>query len=170
MSGALSLKGVRSALIVAHPGHELRVHGWLEACRPEVHVLTDGAGHGPHARLDSTTVVLERAWATRGRVYGRFSDREFYEAMLRGRVGLFIALARELAIALAERDVEVVVCDSVEGYNPSHDVCRLIAGTAVDLAARRLGRSIAAYRLSGGWKARRLSGAPARGGDSVRAG
>ena len=130
---------------MAHPGHELRVHGWLEARRPEVHVLTDGAGHGPHARLDSTTVVLERAGATRGRVYGRFSDREFYEAMLRGRVGLFVELARELAIALAERDVEIVVCDSIEGYNPSHDLCRLIAGTAVNLTARRLGRPIAAY-------------------------
>src|SRR5207302_1404403 len=31
-----------SALLVAHPGHELRVHGWLERERPLVFVLTDG--------------------------------------------------------------------------------------------------------------------------------
>lgn len=32
----------RAALVVAHPGHELRVYGWLEQARPRVFVLTDG--------------------------------------------------------------------------------------------------------------------------------
>ena len=33
----------RTALFVAHPGHELRIYGWLERARPQVHVLTDGS-------------------------------------------------------------------------------------------------------------------------------
>src|SRR5438034_752023 len=31
----------RAALFIAHPGHELLVHGWLELVRPFVFVLTD---------------------------------------------------------------------------------------------------------------------------------
>ena len=34
----------KAALIVAHPGHELRVHHWMELARPLVLVLTDGSG------------------------------------------------------------------------------------------------------------------------------
>src|SRR4030095_641561 len=34
-----SLPDTRAALVSAHPGHELRVHGWLEIARPLVFVL-----------------------------------------------------------------------------------------------------------------------------------
>ena len=33
-----------AALVVAHPSHELCVHGWLQASRPAVFVLTDVVG------------------------------------------------------------------------------------------------------------------------------
>jgi AcrR family transcriptional regulator len=150
MSGAFSFghssaPPQRAVLIVAHPGHELRVHGWLERTRPEVHVLTDGAGHGAHARLASTTAVIEGAGVRSGRIYGRYSDRAFYEAMLDRRLDVFVQLAEELADAIAAADPSVVACDAIEGYNPSHDVCRLISGAAVALASRRVGRTIEAY-------------------------
>lgn len=146
MSGALSYGAPRrAALVVAHPGHELRVHGWLEQARPEVHVLTDGSGHGLVSRLGSTTTVLSGAGATPGAVYGRFSDRSLYQAMLAQRLDLLLALTEELSEALVARGVDVVVCDAIEGYNPSHDVCRLVTGAAVALAARRLHRPVPAY-------------------------
>jgi len=46
------------AVIIAHPGHELRVHYWLEQAKPAVCVLTDGSGRTQKSRLDSTTGVL----------------------------------------------------------------------------------------------------------------
>ena len=46
----------RCALVVAHPGHELRVYGWLALRKPDVYILTDGSGHTGNSRLDS--------WAT----------------------------------------------------------------------------------------------------------
>jgi hypothetical protein len=52
-----------AALVVAHPGHELRVHHWLELTRPFVIVLTDGSGHSGQSRLASTTRVLAAAGA-----------------------------------------------------------------------------------------------------------
>ena len=57
----------------------------------------------------------------------------------------FLALADELAGNLTSQDVELVAGDSVEGFNPSHDVCRYITNAAVRLASARLRRTIACY-------------------------
>lgn len=134
-----------AALVIAHPGHELRVHGWLERERPEVFVLTDGSGSTGESRVSSTVEVLRRAGARPGSLLGRFSDRELYEVMLEGRIEVLTGLARELADALIERGVDTVAADAIEGFNPSHDVCRLVADAAVALARRRTGRAIASY-------------------------
>src|SRR5258706_14950239 len=87
----------RAALVVAHPGHELRVHRWLERTRPVVFVLTDGSGNHGVSRLDSTTALLGQAGATAGPIYCRLSDREQYRAMLGVDLGLLSALADEPA-------------------------------------------------------------------------
>src|SRR5262245_32746620 len=87
------LRQRRAALIIAHPGHELRVHRWLEVARPLVCVLTDGSGHTDCSRLASTTAVLERTGCTPGPVYGRLTDRSLYKAILGGDVDLFGSLA-----------------------------------------------------------------------------
>lgn len=129
----------RSALLVAHPGHELRVHGWLERERPLVFVLTDGSGNAGISRLPSTCEVLRRAGARPGPVFGRFSDREIYEVILEGRIDALTALVHEIAAALDEEKVDQVACDAIEGFNPSHDLCRLLAGAAVAATARRAG-------------------------------
>lgn len=121
--------------MVAHPGHELRVHGWLESVRPVVFVLTDGSGRGA-PRLDSTTRLLAAAGATPGSIYGRFSDRDLYFALLGGETEIFVALAAELAEAIREIGVETVAGDALEGFNPSHDLCRLVVNAAVARLAR----------------------------------
>jgi len=130
----VELAGLRAALVVAHPGHELRLHGWLEAARPEVFVLTDGAGRTGRSRLPFTSRILTGADAIAGRIFGRFTDPDIYAAVLAGRVDVFTALASELAAALT--DVDYVVGDAMEGYNPAHDLCRLVVDAAVALAPR----------------------------------
>src|SRR6267142_6198654 len=52
-----SINQRRAALVVAHPSHELRVHGWLQMCHPWVLVLTDGSGRTGEPRLLSTRKV-----------------------------------------------------------------------------------------------------------------
>lgn len=121
----------RAALIVAHPGHELRIHGWLERFRPLVFVLTDGSGRTGKSRIASTRKVLENIHATPGPIFGRFSDIEFYEALLRGDLSRFFALARELSLHLMQANIRWIIGDRAEGYNPSHDVCRLLIDAAV---------------------------------------
>jgi hypothetical protein len=135
----------RAALVIAHPGHELRVHGWLQQARPWVGVLTDGSGHSGHSRLDSTTALLYDAGAHPTEVYGRFTDRAVYELLLAGDVVPFRRLAEELASTFASRQIQYVVGDATEGYNPVHDVCRLLIDTAVRLVETQGGPRIVAY-------------------------
>lgn len=131
-----------AALVVAHPGHELRVHHWLETVRPTVFVLTDGSGHGDTGRLASTTRVLEGTGATAGSIFGRLTDRAAYAWILERRVDAVQALALELADQLEGLAVDTVVSDAIEGFNPVHDLCFVIAEGAARIAAQRSGRPI----------------------------
>jgi hypothetical protein len=140
-----STGGSRAALVVGHPGHELRVYGWLARTRPVVHVLTDGSGGNGASRLASTSALLEDIGASRGSIYGRMTDREVYAAMLAGDHSRFIALAEELAAALLHTAVDLVAGDAIEGFNPSHDVCRYVINAAVRLASAASGRAIGCY-------------------------
>ena len=132
----------KAALVVAHPGHELCVYGWLEEARPRVFVLTDGSGRSGSSRLQSTTKILAGVGANPGAVYGRFADRELYAAILRGDFGLFERLVAELADDFVREEIEYVVGDAAEGYNPGHDTCRIVIDAAVKLASRTSGRQL----------------------------
>jgi AcrR family transcriptional regulator len=132
----------RAAMIIAHPGHELRVHHWLETAKPATLVLTDGSGRTMKSRLDSTTKILQAAGATAGPVYGRFTDAEIYQAMLAGKQEIFLALLEEMADWLVSGRIDYLAGDALEGYNTSHEVCRFLTGAACELATRRSGRTI----------------------------
>jgi hypothetical protein len=95
-------------------------------------VLTDGSGHGDASRLASTTAVLERVGATPGPIYGQLTDRDLYQAVLDRDTELFRSLADELAATLERERIEVLVGDAVEGFNPGHDVCRLLLNAAIE--------------------------------------
>src|SRR4029077_10013160 len=86
----------RTALVVAHPGHELRIHHWLELTRPVTFILTDGSGHTDCSRLHASTTSLARTGATRGSIYGAMSDRQLYAAILGGERKLFETLVDQL--------------------------------------------------------------------------
>jgi hypothetical protein len=135
---AVLAPNARAALVVAHPGHELRLHAWLAQVRPEVHVLTDGAGSLGTSRVASTASVLGDVGARAGGIFGRWSDRALYTAILDHDHAPFLRLADELAERLVASDVDHVVGDAAEGYNPGHDACRLV----IDCAVARTGRAI----------------------------
>jgi hypothetical protein len=130
-----------AALVVAHPGHELALHGWLEARHPRVFVLTDGSGNSGQSRLGSTRTLLERAGAFPGEIFGACPDRRLYGALLAGETSFFLGFAERLAAAIVRGGIAMVVADSAEGYNPAHDVCRLVADAAVRAAMER-GRAV----------------------------
>ena len=132
-----SLPDARAALVIAHPGHELRVHGWLEIARPLVFVLTDGSGWSGLSRLNSTTKVLSGAGAKIGPIFGRFTDKQIYASILETDISRITGLATELADSFLQNGVEYVAGDASEGYNPTHDLCRLVLNAAVELIKSR---------------------------------
>jgi hypothetical protein len=114
-------------------------------------VLTDGGGRQAHSRLAWTTQVLERCQARTCTPYGRYSDTEIYTAVLDGDHGLFLDLIEELAGALVREQITCLVSDPADAYNPTHDICRLLAGGAVAIVGRRTGRRITGYELIPAW-------------------
>jgi len=137
--------GARAALVVAHPGHELRLFHWLHLARPVVSVLTDGSGAAGASRLGSTTRILDAAGARRGPLYGATSDRRVYQAILAGDEEFFRARLEVLAESLAAEAIDHVVFDAAEGFNPVHDLCSLLAAAAARLASARRGTSVRAW-------------------------
>lgn len=133
-----------AVLFVAHPGHEVLVHGWISRVRPAVHVLTDGSGHTASGRIGLTRDLLRSVGAAPAGIFGRLSDRQVYNAILSGDVPLVSSLIGELASDLIGRGATTVVADAAEGYNPVHDLCRTIVGAACDIA-RRAGVDVRHY-------------------------
>ncbi|MBV8519431.1 MAG: hypothetical protein JO197_18715 [Acidobacteria bacterium] len=134
----------RPALIVAHPGHEMMVLGWVESARPRVSILTDGSGRTGTSRIASSEKVLRAANADAGSVFGVISDPRFYSAVLDGDVELFVDIAARLADDLEATRPPYVAGDAREGFNPTHDICRMIINAAV-ARANRGGAPIANY-------------------------
>jgi hypothetical protein len=154
--------GRRAILVIAHPGHELRVHGWLETARPDVWVLTDGSGRTQQSRIDSTTRVLEATGAAPGAIYGQMRDVDLYDAVLSFDHRRFTELVDQLATVLIRDDVDFIAGDAEEGYNPAHDICRTVINAAARLVERKTKNQIANYDFT-------LVGAPSRCPEELRA-
>jgi len=121
------------ALVVAHPGHELRAFHFLERATPRVSVLTDGSGSQGTSRLDATTRVLDEAGATRDTLYGCFTDKSAYAQLITLESMPFVAAAYQLSDTFTHHGITAVLTDAAEGYNPIHDLCHGIAEAGVRL-------------------------------------
>jgi hypothetical protein len=137
----------KTALVVAHPGHELRIHHWLELNQPLYFCLTDGSGRSGSPRLDSTKALLGQVGATTGSFCGLVSDQEFYRILLEGRRELFTSLLEELVGALIDQNISVVAGDAPEGATPTHDLCRYLIDAAVAIVERTTDRHINNYEF-----------------------
>lgn len=137
----------RVAVVIGHPGHELRIHRFLEIYRPIVFVLTDGSGTTGKSRLDKTLNIIHNTGSSIGSITGRFTDKEIYNLILRKEIHLFRSLVEELASAFEHNKIEVVVGDSNEGFSPTHDLCRYIINAATKKYAAISGKDIPNYEF-----------------------
>ena len=117
---------MKTLLVSAHPGHELRLHHWMEQVRPDVFFITDGSGSSGVPRLESSLAVISHAGARLLPGAGGLSDRRLYEAM-RGRdLDLFNALKAQLVDLVNAGGYDELVCDGLEGFNTAHDWCHYL--------------------------------------------
>jgi hypothetical protein len=120
----------RWALVMAHPGHELRAFHFVECTKPLVAVLTDGSGSHGVSRISETAQLLAELGATAAPVFGICSDRQAYSRLMAVDENAFIEIALALSVSFREHGISAVATDSAEEYNPVHDVCRVVAETA----------------------------------------
>jgi hypothetical protein len=132
----LDIGSARWAVVVAHPGHELRIIEFISRTRPLVAVLTDGSASTGQSRLVETTALLEEVGATPATVYGRLTDRDAYAALMSGDWSAFLQIALDLSAAFRAHHITAVAVDASEGYNPVHDICRILTESAAGLLQR----------------------------------
>src|SRR6266481_64211 len=113
----------RPALVVGHPGHELKVFGWMTEHRPLVHVLTDGSGRHGISRLPSTARLISQAGAKSGEVFGPVSDAAMYRALQGKNTPYELNRLNAQAASFIQHDIHFVADDDSEGLNPTHDTC-----------------------------------------------
>jgi hypothetical protein len=73
------------------------------------------------------------------------TDVDLYQAVLNGEHQRFIAIVDQLAGTIIANDVECIAGDAREGYNPAHDICRLLIDAAVALVKRNTNRKLLNY-------------------------
>ena len=131
-----------SVLVVAHPGHEVRIFGWYQRVRPYLFLLTKGDRGDNCTRLEFAKELADRIGATAGSLFGRYGDREVYNAILARDPTLFVDWTIKLTEAIIALDPNLVVTDSWQLYNVSHDLVHTMTRVATRRAAVRVGHVI----------------------------
>jgi len=135
------------ALVLGHPGHELRIFQAVARLRPVAYLLTDGSGGTGHPRTESTRRALASIGVSLAAPFPPpLKDAELYGALLSGNHRVLLDWAHALAEDLRRREIHTVLADAAEGFNPAHDVCRAIARAARQAASVDRGY---AYLLEG---------------------
>lgn len=147
MSPRSSIAPANTALIVAHPDHELRMYRWFQLHRPTTYILTDGSGRTGSSRLHATTRLVNRVGARVGNIYGRHTDRDVYQSVLELRYEWFHQLIDDLTSALVRQEVKFVLGDAAEGEFMSHDIWQAARLVAVQRAEHILGWPIVQYEF-----------------------
>ena len=127
---------------MGHPGHELKVFGWMSEFKPRVYVITDGSGrHGVSRKLSTAAALIQLGCET-GEVFGAVSDSEIYRAILAANYSFFLDLVDQIAGSFSAHEIDMVAGDAAEGFNPTHDLCRAVINAAVLKAQRAMGKTI----------------------------
>jgi len=135
------------ALMLGHPGHELRIFRFLEIYKPRVYVLTDGSGAGGNSRVHNTMRIIQQTGATASPVMGRFTDTEIYRILEQQDTGVLAALMEEIMDDMKIHQADTVAGDAVEGFNPTHDLCRYMINAMTEMYGEDTGRSISNYEF-----------------------
>ena len=132
-------------MILGHPGHELRVFRFVELHQPRFYILTDGSGSTGQSRVYNSRKIIENTGSEASPILGQFSDSEIYGAILDFDTTLIDELIESIWEDLARSEIDMIVGDALEGYNPTHDLCRYIINAVANLFLVRSGKVVKNY-------------------------
>lgn len=128
-------EGRRTALVFAHPGHEVLVHRFLEEAKPLVFVLSEGVTVDEEPAIRTTSRIVRKAGGRIGGIFGRCTARGLQNALMMQEHERVFALVHELADHLITEEIDLVAGDAAEGFDPAHDLCRVLIDAAAAIAA-----------------------------------
>lgn len=152
----LEIEVRRWALVIGHPGHELRAFHFCERAHPSIAVLTDGSGSHGIPRIAETRQLTVDIGASPAAVFGMLTDRDAYALLQAGDAAPLMQVVDRLSSGFLANRITAVLTDAAEGYNPVHDLCRALTEAAI----HRCGRPMELFEFD-------LAGSPRGTGDGI---
>lgn len=159
------------ALSIAHAGHEVRLHGFLEISKPYVFLLTDGSERTGHdmmmesIRLIDTAVkqdkklkvnqkddAWKRAWmiiqGDRDPEHKHIKSSQLYAQILEQNTGFFEYYINFIAANLIRRNINYIIADAIEDKDCIQHMCRIMTDIALGFIVKNTGKQILQYDYS----------------------
>jgi hypothetical protein len=124
----LTSSGLRRLVVTSHPNHELAILGLVLRLRPTLLFLTDG---GEEARIAETRRVLARFGRLENARFLALPESTLYAALVSGDYRALLTLAAEIGEEISRCGAEQVLCESMELYNPLHDLTLPLVAAAL---------------------------------------
>lgn len=106
-------------VVTGHPNHELAIFGFVQRARPQLLFLTDGGG--PERVAESRSALASIGLLDRAQFLD-WSEQALYDALLGRDSAVFEVLLHEIRMTMKTVAPQQVICESVELYNPLHDI------------------------------------------------
>lgn len=122
---------MKTLLFIGHPGHELLAYKFLSIYKPDVVFLTTGSGSDNQSRINQSINLVKSLGLNTYSPFTPFSDREIYDLILSNSTDSFLSTKLSLKEFIVEHKFEMIVGDALEGFNPSHDICRYLINSII---------------------------------------
>ncbi len=119
-------KSTKAAVIIGHPGHELRIYKFLKEFTPDVFIITDGSGANNSSRIDNSIRLINALGAKYIDTIQPIPDTLLYEYIIQHNFTAIVALQKSIKALIIQNNYNLIVGDSLEGFNPTHDLCRYL--------------------------------------------
>lgn len=122
---------MKTLLFIGHPGHELLAHKFLSVYKPDVVFLTNGSGGVNKSRVHSSIRLIESLGLKAHFPFEPYTDRQIYNLIQSNTVAEFLKLKLTLKNFIIKNNYKIIVGDALEGFNPSHDLCRYLINSII---------------------------------------
>lgn len=148
------------ALAVAHAGHELRLHGFIEQAKPYMFILTDGSSDKASPRMGYSQIYASNLFPEQKDTFMTFSlgnlskeekyikDSQLINEMMSGRTEFFEMYAGEMAHIMIEKQIDYVVCDASEDADVAHEIGVILTDVAIRLVEKMSRKKIMRYEYA----------------------
>lgn len=155
------------ALSIAHPGHELRLHGFLDEINPWLFILADEGETSHMDRMQhylgfifkdtgilkknrDAFYIIERKEKDIASInkstYVR--DEEIQNELIQGSTAWFEFYINKMANTFIKNKIDHVVMDASEEMDAVHEINRIMTELAVKLVKKRTGTEIILYEFN----------------------